>query len=255
MAQNDPELTGKVAFVTGGGSGIGRATALAFARSGASVAVVDRDEDGAAETAREITASGGAVLVVRCDVTDTSDVDAAVAATLSRFGRLDAAFNNAGIDQPGGPAHEVSTEDFDRLVAVNLRGVFLCLQAEARVMLAQGGGTIVNTASGAGVTGIRGQAAYCATKFGVIGLTKGAALDYADAGIRINAVCPGFIRTPMMQRFTGGTEAGIAEVVALEPIGRVGEPEEIASAVLWLSSDASSFVVGHALVVDGGQTV
>ncbi len=255
MSPDKISFDGKVAFVTGASSGIGREAALAFARAGASVSVVDIDQAGAADTVKQIEASGGTALALHCDMSSERDVQAAVAATVSTFGRLDAAFNNAGIEQPVAPVHEIETSDFDRLVGVNLRGVFLCMQAQVPAMLAGGGGTIVNTASGAGVVGIAGQAAYCATKFGVVGMTKAAALDYAALGVRINAVCPGIVQTPMMDRFTGGTEEGRARVVAQEPVGRMGAPEEIADAVLWLSSDASSFVVGHALVVDGGQTV
>ena len=245
----------KVAFVTGASSGIGRATALAFARAGAAVTVVDVDEKGAAETARLITELGGSALPFICDVTQADNVEAAVQATVKEFGRLDAAFNNAGIEQPVAPLADLDTDQFDRLVAVNLKGVFLCMHAQIPELLKVGGGTIVNTASGAGVVGIAGQSAYCATKFGVVGMTKAVALDYAPAGIRINVVCPGIIQTPMMDRFTGGTAEGRERVIAQEPIGRMGVPEEIADAVLWLSSDASSFVVGHTLVVDGGQTV
>ncbi len=250
-----PSFADKVAFVTGASSGIGRETAIAFARAGAAVSVVDVDKAGAAETARLISESGGRALATACDVTREEDVEAAVQATLSEFGRLDAAFNNAGIEQPVAPLADLSVTDFDRLVAVNLRGVFLCMRYQIPAMLSHGAGTIVNTASGAGVVGIAGQSGYCATKFGVVGLTKAVALDYAAEGVRINAVCPGIIQTPMMDRFTGGTQEGRERVIAQEPIGRMGAPHEIADAVLWLSSAASSFVVGHALVVDGGQTV
>ncbi len=245
----------KVAFVTGASSGIGRATALAFARAGASVAAVDIDGGGAAATARQIDELGGRALPLTCDVSSEADVEAAVKATTDEFGRLDAAFNNAGIEQPVAALADITASEFERLVAINLRGVFLCMQSQVPAMLAGDGGTIVNTASGAGVVGIAGQAAYCASKFGVVGMTKAAALDYAAMGVRVNAVCPGIVETPMMDRFTGGTEEGRARVVAQEPIGRMGSPDEIADAVLWLSSDSSSFVVGHALVVDGGQTV
>ena len=250
-----PSFANKVAFVTGASSGIGRATALAFARAGAVVTVVDIDETGAKETARLISEAGGTALPFTCDVTQEGEVKAAVQATVDEFGGLDAAFNNAGIEQPVAPLAELSPAAFDRLVAVNLKGVFLCMHAQVPEMLRGGGGTIVNTASGAGVVGIAGQSAYCATKFGVVGMTKAVALDYAHLGVRINAVCPGIIQTPMMDRFTGGTDEGRARVIEQEPIGRMGAPEEIADAVLWLSSDASAFVVGHALVVDGGQTV
>ena len=246
---------GKVAFVSGGSSGIGRATALAFARQGAAVTVADVAADGNAETASMIEGLGARALAVTCDVTNVEDLKAALDQTMTTFGRLDAALNNAGIEQPVAPVDEISVEQYDRLMAVNLRGVFLAIREQVPRLRASGGGTIVNTSSGAGVMGIKGQSAYCATKFGVIGLTKAAALDYADVGVRINAVCPGIIETPMMDRFTGGTPEGRARVIEQEPIGRMGKPEEIADAVLWLSSDASSFVVGHALVVDGGQTV
>jgi NAD(P)-dependent dehydrogenase (short-subunit alcohol dehydrogenase family) len=248
-------LEGKVAFVTGASSGIGRATALAFARAGASVMAVDVDEAGAAETVRQATQHGARAQAFRCDVSSQEEVKAAVDATLTTFGRLDAAFNNAGIEQPPAALADIPSADFHRLVAVNLAGVFSCMQEQVPALLENGGGTIVNTSSGAGVMGIAGQAAYCATKYGVVGMTKAAALDYAALGVRINAVCPGIIETPMMDRFSGGTPEGRERVIAQEPIGRMGAPDEIADAVLWLSSEASSFVVGHALVVDGGQTV
>lgn len=246
---------GKVAFVTGAGSGIGRATALAFARAGAAVMAVDIDREGAADTVREAIGHGARAQAVCCDVTSADEVEAAVGATLRSFGRLDAAFNNAGIEQPPAALADIPDADFHRLVSINLAGVFTCMQHQLPAILQSGGGTIVNTSSGAGIMGIAGQAAYCATKYGVVGMTKAAALDYADRGIRINAVCPGIIETPMMDRFSGGTPEGRERVIAQEPIGRMGAPEEIADAVLWLSSPASSFVVGHALVVDGGQTV
>jgi NAD(P)-dependent dehydrogenase (short-subunit alcohol dehydrogenase family) len=255
MAANTDQgsFAGKVAFVTGAASGIGRATAVAFASAGATVAVADVSEQGNRETAGRIEDQGGRVLVVRCDVTSGQDIKAALDQTFDAFGRLDIAFNNAGVEQPVGPAAEVSEEEWDRILDINLRGVFLCMKHEIPLMLQQGGGAIVNTSSGAGVTAVKGQAAYTAAKHGVIGLTKAGALDYAQANLRINAVCPGIIDTAMMQRFTGDSAEGRQRVIGQEPVGRMGTPEEIAGAVLWMCSDAAAFVVGHALVIDGGQ--
>jgi NAD(P)-dependent dehydrogenase (short-subunit alcohol dehydrogenase family) len=252
---NDNEsFTGKVPFVTGAGSGIGCATALAFARASASVTVADVSEQGSRETVRLIEEQGGRALAVKCDVTRTEDVKTALDRTIQAFGRLDFAFNNAGIEQPVMATGEITDQEWDRIIAVNLRGVFLCMKYEIPLMLKQGGGAIVNTSSGAGVKGIAGQAAYCAAKFGIVGLTKAAALDYTKSNIRINAVCPGIISTAMMDRFTGGTAEGRERVISQEPVGRMGKPEEIAAAVLWVCSDAAAFVIGHALVIDGGQT-
>jgi NAD(P)-dependent dehydrogenase (short-subunit alcohol dehydrogenase family) len=249
-------FTGKVAFVTGAAGGIGRAAAMAFAREGASVVVADVSEQGNQETAGMIEERGGRALAVRCDVTRPEDVKAALDKTIEAFGRLHFAFNNAGIEpKKPAPTADYDEEEWNRIIDIDLHGVFLCMKYEIPLILKQGGGAIVNTSSGAGIIGIKGSPAYTAAKHGVIGLTRAAALDYAAQNIRINAVCPGYIDTPMMARFTGGTAEGRARVIAEEPIGRMGQPEEIANAVLWLCSDAASFTVGHALVVDGGQTV
>lgn len=247
-------FAGKVAFVTGGGSGIGRATAIAFAQAGASVAVVDISEKGLEGTVQAIEALGGKALAIKCDVSKGDEVKAAVDKTVSTLGGLDAAFNNAGIEQPVGLLGDLSEELWDRIMNVNLRSVFLCMKYQIEIMLKNGGGSIVNTSSGAGVTAIQGQAAYCASKFGVNSISKAAAIEYAAKNIRINAVCPGITDTPMMSRFTGDTEEGRARVIAQEPVGRMGRPEEIAGTVLWLCSEEAAFVTGHALVIDGGQT-
>ena len=248
------DLAGKVAFVTGAASGIGRATAVAFGREGANVVVADIDQQGNHVTARMIEDLGGQALAVSCDVTRSEDVQTALRKAMETFGRLDYAFNNAGAEQQPKPTADITEEEWDRIIAINLRSVFVCLKYEIPLMLEHGGGAIVNTSSGAGVKVFGRGAAYAAAKHGVVGLTKDAALDYAASSIRINAICPGIIDTEMMDCFTGGTAEGRDRVLAQEPIGRMGRPDEIASTVVWLCS-AASFVTGHALVADGGQTL
>jgi len=255
MPGENGSFAGKVAFVTGAANGIGRAAALAFSREGASVVLADVSEQGNQDTARMIEEAGGRALAVRCDVTRGEDVKAALDNAVEAFGRLDFAFNNAGSEQAITATADLAEEEWDRIIRVNLRSVFVCMKYELPLLLKQGGGAIVNTSSGAGVKGIAGQAAYCAAKFGIVGLTKAAALDYAKSNIRVNVVCPGIIETPMMDRFSGGTSEGRERVIAQEPIGRMGKPEEIAAAVVWLCSDAAAFIVGHAMVIDGGQIV
>lgn len=243
-------------FITGAGSGIGRAAALAFALEGAKVVAADVSEAGNQETVRQVEELGGRAIAVHCDVTCSADIKAALAKTTESFGRLDFAFNNAGIEpKSAAPTADYEEEEWNRIIDVNLRGVFLCMKHEIPLILKQGGGAIVNTSSGAGVIGIKGSPAYTAAKHGLLGLTKAAALDYAAQNIRINAVCPGYIETPMMDRFTGGTAEGRAKVIGEEPIGRMGKPEEIAAAVVWLCSDAAAFMIGHAMVIDGGQAI
>ena len=240
---------GKVALVTGGASGIGRATALAFARDGAKVVVADIAVEGGKETAQLIETGGGAALFVETDVAEPRDVERLIERAVSTFGRLDCAHNNAGILGDRAPTADCSEEQWDRTIAVNLKGVWLCLRSELPQMVAQGGGAIVNTASAAGVVAVWDLPAYVASKHGVAGLTKAAAIEYATSGIRVNAVCPGFINTPMVQ---GLSREGQREIIL--PIGRLGTPEEVAEAVVWLCSDAASYVTGHLMLVDGALT-
>ncbi|HXG21329.1 MAG TPA: SDR family oxidoreductase [Methylomirabilota bacterium] len=246
------QLNGKVALVTGSGSGIGRASALAFAREGAKVVVADVVVEGGQETVRLITAAGGQGLFVKTDVSKAAEVEALIKQTVAAYGRLDCALNNAGVEGIFVSTVEYTEADWDRVLAINLKGVWLCMKYEIAQMLQQGGGAIVNTASGAGLVGVVGLSAYVASKHGVVGLTKTAALEYAKAGIRVNAVCPGVIETPMVARLTHNRPDLSEALVAGEPMGRTGKPEEIAEAAVWLCSDAASFVTGHAMSVDGG---
>jgi NAD(P)-dependent dehydrogenase (short-subunit alcohol dehydrogenase family) len=247
-------LDGKVALVTGAGGGIGLAAAFAFARAGASVVMADNNAALLESAADGVRKEGQRVLAVACDVTDRGQVKAMIDQTVAAYGRLDAAFNNAGVNCDGAPVLETEDDEFDSIVNVNLRGVWNCMKAELRPMMAQGQGAIVNCSSIGGLRGSKGRAAYSASKFGIIGLTRASALDYAGKGIRINAVCPGIVGdTPMFARVTGNNDPDIVRAfIAAEPIGRLGEPQEIAAAVVWLCSPAASFVVGHAMAVDGG---
>ncbi len=240
----------KVAIVTGGSFGIGRATAIAFAKRGAKVTIADWIEDN--ETLDLIKAAGGEAIFVKCDVSKESDVMAMVEQTVGQFGSLDYAFNNAGIEGKTAMTHECTEEIWERTIGINLKGVWLCMKYEIQQMLKQGKGSIVNTASIAGLVGFQGLPSYVASKHGVIGLTKTAALEYAKLGIRVNAVCPGVIKTPMIDRLTGKQKEAEKLFENMEPVGRMGEPEEVAEAAMWLCSDASSFVTGDALAVDGG---
>jgi NAD(P)-dependent dehydrogenase (short-subunit alcohol dehydrogenase family) len=245
-------VKGKVAIVTGAASGIGRASAVAFAALGARVTVADIDTDGGQGTVDAISASGGSAVFVRTDVTKSADIQALIATTVDRWGRLDFAHNNAGTSGPSAMTADYSEEDWNKVVALNLTSTFLCMKYEIPAMLATGGGSIVNTASGAGLVGFAGLPAYVATKHGVVGLTKAAALEYARSGIRINAVCPGTTRTAMLEEFMGGDPKMEKMMAASTPLHRLADPAEIAAAVVWLCSDAASFVIATAMPVDGG---
>lgn len=245
-------MSGKVALVTGAASGIGRATALAFARQGANVVVSDVQEKQGLEVVNEIKIMGARGIFARCDVSRESDVRAMIEKTLQEFGRLDYAFNNAGTEGQQGMTPDCTEENWNRVIDINLKGVWYCMKHEIPQMLKQGGGAIVNCSSIAGKIGFPGIPAYTASKHGVIGLTKTAALEYAKLNIRVNAVCPGVIQTPMIDRFTHGEAAALKQLSAGEPVGRVGRAEEVADAVVFLCSDQSTFVTGHSLVVDGG---
>ena len=242
----------KVALVTGASSGIGRATALVFAREGAKVVVADLNVVGGQETVQLVKAAGGEAVFVETDVAQAASVEAMVQTALDTYGRLDCAHNNAGVEGVLSRTAEQTEQDWGPVIRINLKGVWLCMKYEIPHMVQQGSGAIVNTASGAGLIGVKRMAAYVASKHGVIGLTKTAALEYAKSGVRVNAVCPGVIQTAMVERVSGRRPDVLEKMIAAEPIGRSGQPEEIAESVVWLCSDAASFVTGHAMAVDGG---
>lgn len=248
------DFEGQVALVTGASAGIGLATAKAFAQSGAAVVLVDINEHALRHATDQLTAAGHKAISITCDVSDETQAAAMVERVVATFGRLDMAFNNAGVAGPSGDLIDETAEDFDKVNAVNLRGVWACMKHQLKHMRTQGSGAVVNCSSLGGLVGQSGRAAYHATKHGVIGLTKSAGLEFAPRGIRINAVCPGVIDTPMFTDLVEKTPDAMKEVVRDQPIGRLGRPEEIAAAVLWLCSPAASFVIGAALPVDGGFT-
>ena len=248
-------MENKVVLVTGAAAGIGRESALALAREGAVLCVSDLNRAGGEETAQKIVSAGGEAIFVRCDVTRAPEVQAMVKAVVDTFGRLDAAVNNAGIAGAlNKRIHQTEDEMFDRVIAVNLKGLWLCMKAELPPMLAQGRGAIVNIASVAGLVGAPKGAAYTASKHGVVGLTKSAALEYAKAGIRVNAICPAYTDTAMVQQAIDENPIMRNIMTRAIPMRRLGQPTEIAEAAVWLCSDAASFVTGHQLVVDGGLT-
>jgi NAD(P)-dependent dehydrogenase (short-subunit alcohol dehydrogenase family) len=242
----------KVALVTGAGSGIGRATALSFASEGAKVVIDDINVDGGEETLRMIKSAGGEAIFVEANVSKAAEVEALVRKAIEAYGRLDCAYNNAGVGEPLKRIHKTTEDNWDRVMATNLKGVYLCMKYEIPHMLKQGKGAIVNTSSLAGLKGLSGQAAYVASKHGVVGLTKSAAIEYATLGIRINCICPGVINTPLIAPNMKDRPHVEKGYIDMEPIGRLGKPEEIAAAVLWLCSDEASFAIGSIFSVDGG---
>jgi NAD(P)-dependent dehydrogenase (short-subunit alcohol dehydrogenase family) len=244
----------KVALITGGGSGIGKASALAFFREGAKVIVADVNRKGGEETAAKIREAGGEALFIEADVSNAGEVENLIRKAVETYGRIDWAHNNAGIMGLLAPTAEYTEEAWDQVIRVNLKGIWLCVKYEILQMLGQGGGAIVNTSSTLGLGGTKSMPAYVASKHGVAGLTRAAAMEYAQWGIRVNAVCPGFIRTPMVDLLIKEDPQIEPQLTARYPLGRIGNPEEVAEAVVWLCSDAASFVTGHTLVIDGGRT-
>jgi NAD(P)-dependent dehydrogenase (short-subunit alcohol dehydrogenase family) len=242
----------KVVIITGSTYGIGKSAAIAFAQRGAKVVLSDWKQD--EDTLSTIIKNGGDSIFVKCDVSVENDVKTLVAETIAKYGRLDFAFNNAGIEGTPAPATECSNDNWDKTININLKGVWYCMKYQIPEMLKVGGGVIVNNASIAGLVGFGGVPAYVASKHAVVGLTKNVALDYAKQNIRVNAVCPGVIHTPMIDRFTGGDPKAIEQLVAAKPMGRVGQPEEIAETVVFLCSNAASFITGQAIAIDGGWT-
>jgi len=245
-------LENKVALVTGAGSGIGKASALAFAKEGAKVVVEDIVVDAGEQTANAIIESGGEATFIRADVTSAAEVEAIISKTVELYGRLDCAYNNAGLAVRPRLTTDTAEEDWDRLMNVNLKGVWLCMKYEIPHMLKQGKGAIVNASSMVGLIGLPKRSAYAASKHGVIGLTKVAALEYADAGIRVNAICPAVVRTPLVENIISSDPEAEAQLLSMIPMKRLATLEEIAEVVVWLCSDASSFVTGHAMLADGG---
>jgi NAD(P)-dependent dehydrogenase (short-subunit alcohol dehydrogenase family) len=251
---NDRMLEGKIALITGASSGIGRGAASVFARHGARLVLADINVDGGAETVRLVQEAGGEAIFVKADVSKAGEVEALIQQAVGRFGRLDCALNNAGIDGQVAATADCTEENWDQVLAVNLKGVWLCMKYQIPQMLAQGGGAIVNTSSAAGLVGYPGLCAYVASKHGVVGLTRAAALEYGKQNIQINAICPGAIRTPMLDEVIRNGLFTEEQAAAMEPIGRLGTVEEVGETAAWLCSGRASFVLGHALAVDGGMT-